>query len=1175
MLLEEESFSMIKQHFQINNDVLELKDFVVAIMENFKDIQCKVGLVKMLIDLFHDIDIDANGVLEFKEFLQYLIDFQKKTQGSEEITKSAFQRIFDIYSKGSNDSNRFILTSSHLPMVNFFASKFTFWTQASSFYMLIWVAKLKKFHLFANKLATPRSIKWEAISPASKSSETGDPFVGFCHMKERPIILVLMKSEVIVFDLSTMKSEHVFRISAKSPEKIISLCKDHFVIFHGGKHLTFYCLKGEELEVINRLSIAKSTLQHFHAFSFRSLAFSDDKGSFYVAKECPVKRVYLVRTSFIPMSGHLIKGFYVLEKVDQVLFWGFSNDFVMFYSTEWVSNSKRICLHNNEIQKVEFFASRSTFISVDVKGVVILWSLNNFIKSQTFSLNSSVNSISILEDQSKILFFTKNGAMFAEGLMLKTYFAHLKILSFTYINSIRKFLLITNRDIRLIDTITGEVTSLIANLDHNIKESIKCVEPSLNFSKTPKPGVAEQGMDPNFLILLTEYDNSASLFSLKNYQKLSKVISKRSVQEGDKDEQIEIVSIVKFLPFFDCFAVGYSNSFVKLFKNGLKNNPWSKKLSGGHEESKLTALDSFEHTIVTGSKNGRLAVWNITSNFFYKIRGNQSSSIKAVAFLSGKAFVSVAKYENPIVYRLRSDNFFGASEVIRIPSLSLDSFLTFGLDVQIKGGCVLKLANSKGSVMFFQFSDSREGEEVSDKGTLNYKMQETYICQKERSEISHDLEVISAQSSDTLSVLREKIFKMSHEYKLDLTFAIGRKNVGIFTIDSVVGRIGIQESPEKLWNIQFDWVSWEMEDLEKAISTIEVINDRKLSSPQKNQMRLDYFSRYYGDWKSGFSLRNTITDTSIPSKLNQLLSFQSPKDAGPPIVTLTMPNSANNKNTHKLIGIQSNTLNHTLSFANFEPVDIAKSPKNSFVRSRKGTEASESVVRAPPSRAESVAKSKMQQKLFKINQNFKSARSNSPLLSSGIENQFSLLSLIAKKDKLKKIFRPQADPGNKFSSSFFFRPITRTSEERTTADQQAGEDSDNPRGEFEKNWSIVVSSVTTKDTNFNFFKSPLENHSETVMANLGSQRYRGQSKPKDDSIDPKEDLLKIPEVVKKSQLLVLKNKPKSKFFVESPQSILQTSISEGKRSFSMSRFIKTQSGFLKKGNFSKNLRIEI
>lgn len=75
MLLNAESFNSIKKYFFLNNEELQLKDFIVAIMENFHGYSSKVGLVKTLMELYKDIDIDGNGLLEFKEFLQYLIDF--------------------------------------------------------------------------------------------------------------------------------------------------------------------------------------------------------------------------------------------------------------------------------------------------------------------------------------------------------------------------------------------------------------------------------------------------------------------------------------------------------------------------------------------------------------------------------------------------------------------------------------------------------------------------------------------------------------------------------------------------------------------------------------------------------------------------------------------------------------------------------------------------------------------------------------------------------------------------------------------------------------------------------------------------------------------------------------------------------------------------------------------
>lgn len=923
MLLEEENFAMIRQYFIMNNEILELRDFVVAVMENFKEVECKVGLVKLLIDLFKDIDIDGNGVLEFKEFLQYLIDFQKRSQGSDESAVNTFQRLFESNGSSTNDLNRFTLGTMQLPEINFGKSRHSFWARDGSYYLLVSVIRERRFHIFGNKLINPRSLCWEDVDPEAKPSQNSQPFIDFCLVPRRLLLLVLFKDEVISYNLSSLKLEDRYRTYLKSPQQIIPLCQKHFLIIHSGNLLTFYSRR-KELKIINRLMISGGNVKVTQVYANRCLAFTDDQGVFYAIMRCPIKKVYLVRTIFTPLPGHLIKGLYVLGKSDQALFWGFSCDFVMYFSTEWISNRHKISLHTNEIDKVEYLPSRNFFVSVDVKGVVIIWSASNFHKYQTFSLVSSVSSIQIIDDQSKILFLTRTGAVFAEGFMLATYFSHLRILSFSYNSSSRKFIMVTNRDLRAIDAITGEVSSFIANVDQNFKESLKCIEPNLKSFSRSKQAVPDNSMDSDFLVLLTEYDNTASLFSLKNYQKLVEVIPKRT-KESEKEEQIEVISIVRYLPFLDCYAVGYSNSFIKIFKQGASKNQWTKKLSWGHDESKITAIDSYEHVLVSGSKNGRIAVWSLSNNMFYRIKGSQNSSIRSIIFLSVETFVSVAKYDRPIIYHLGKEGFFEARKELEFPNISVDFHLTYGVWVPAGSNSKLMISTSVGSVYFFDFPESKDYEGQSGKSTLNYKIQETYFCFKERIEGVEPIEGKVASSS-SLEVMKDKIVKLTHNSVLGLTFAISRKNVGIFDTKKLMGSLGIVENSEKLWNIRFDWVAWELEDLESTISTIEEINDKKMNEVQKNQMKVEYFNHYYGSrCTSKLIIENNIE--SIPlNKLKEMKNTQLNVETADPIVTLTLPSCSNNKDTRKLMGMQSNTVAHTLNFANLEKGESFRLP---------------------------------------------------------------------------------------------------------------------------------------------------------------------------------------------------------------------------------------------------------
>lgn len=206
-----------------------------------------------------------------------------------------------------------------------------------------------------------------------------DKIIDFCEVTETLYVLLLFQSVLVKFNVFSLRVEEEFDNPAKNPTRIVSLCPTNFVIVHETNHLSFFTLK-KSMRFINRLSTENRVIKLVQSFSPRVLCVADDRGTFYIIHKCRIKKVYLVRTSFDPIPGHLVKGFYLLARSDHALFWGYTNDFLLYFSTECISHWKKITVHANEILKVEYFPSREAFVSVDTKGAVTIWSARNFHK---------------------------------------------------------------------------------------------------------------------------------------------------------------------------------------------------------------------------------------------------------------------------------------------------------------------------------------------------------------------------------------------------------------------------------------------------------------------------------------------------------------------------------------------------------------------------------------------------------------------------------------------------------------------------------------------------------------------------------------------------------------------------------------------------------------------------
>jgi WD40 repeat protein len=79
MNFEPLTISMLKKEFENSNDSLDLQSFVMALREHLKNWRLKSPnrdkvIVKLLVQLFKDIDMNGNGTLEWDEFTNYIIE---------------------------------------------------------------------------------------------------------------------------------------------------------------------------------------------------------------------------------------------------------------------------------------------------------------------------------------------------------------------------------------------------------------------------------------------------------------------------------------------------------------------------------------------------------------------------------------------------------------------------------------------------------------------------------------------------------------------------------------------------------------------------------------------------------------------------------------------------------------------------------------------------------------------------------------------------------------------------------------------------------------------------------------------------------------------------------------------------------------------------------------------
>ena len=67
----------IKEDFKKQDESLSLQDFIKVMLHHLPETRDRVGLVKNLIELFRQIDVNGDGQLDWNEFTGHIIEMGK------------------------------------------------------------------------------------------------------------------------------------------------------------------------------------------------------------------------------------------------------------------------------------------------------------------------------------------------------------------------------------------------------------------------------------------------------------------------------------------------------------------------------------------------------------------------------------------------------------------------------------------------------------------------------------------------------------------------------------------------------------------------------------------------------------------------------------------------------------------------------------------------------------------------------------------------------------------------------------------------------------------------------------------------------------------------------------------------------------------------------------------
>lgn len=202
----------------------------------------------------------------------------------------------------------------------------------------------------------------------------------------------------------------------------------------------------------------------------------------------------------------------------------------------------KISFHSEEIMHVNYSAQLEKVFSYDKSQKTIIWNINTLEVTQILLFDNPITAIFPFAKETKVLALGSESFLLEkEGL--SECLGEFILWDIVYDQTIKRFIVITNHDVRIIDYLDGSLQKLFV---HNRKDLI---------NDTKYFSVVNSR---NNLYMFLAMNNS-SQFSLFNCKTLEKI---KNVHGIDKNKK-QVPTAFYFISDLELLAVGYSDSKIK------------------------------------------------------------------------------------------------------------------------------------------------------------------------------------------------------------------------------------------------------------------------------------------------------------------------------------------------------------------------------------------------------------------------------------------------------------------------------------------------------------------------------------------------------------------------------------------------------------------------------------
>ena len=225
-----------------------------------------------------------------------------------------------------------------------------------------------------------------------------------------------------------------------------------------------------------------------------------------------------------------------------MLIWSLSSDIYRFKVFLKDSSMDKISFHNQEIKHVTYSSRLEKVISYDSSFKAVIWDINTLQSCQVIMFNSFVQRIFSFEKEPKMLALGVESFLL-EKVGLTEFLGEFLLWEVVYDPSIKRFIAITNHDVRVLDFLDGSLQKLYVHKKKDLLQNPDFFE-------------AVQTRHSQNLFLAMDANQQFCLYNFKTMEKMKEVHSL-------EDHKKESPSAFFFIKEMELLAVGYFDSKIK------------------------------------------------------------------------------------------------------------------------------------------------------------------------------------------------------------------------------------------------------------------------------------------------------------------------------------------------------------------------------------------------------------------------------------------------------------------------------------------------------------------------------------------------------------------------------------------------------------------------------------